>query len=53
MSGEHSAVEKSMEEILVDLMIERVISVGIHASSTSGLQSSPSTRKHSGRTAEK
>jgi hypothetical protein len=43
MSGEHSAVEKSVEEILVDLMAERVMSVGIQASSTGGLQASPST----------
>jgi hypothetical protein len=45
MSGEHSAVEKSMEEILVDLMAERVMSVGIQASSTRGLQASPSTAR--------
>jgi hypothetical protein len=53
MSGEHSAIEKSVEEILVDLMTERVMSVGIQASSTSGLQASPSTGRRSGRTAEK
>jgi hypothetical protein len=29
MSGERSVVEKSMEEILVDLMTEKVMSVGI------------------------
>jgi hypothetical protein len=34
MSGERSTVEKSVEEILVDLMTERVMSVGIQASST-------------------
>jgi hypothetical protein len=43
MSGERSAVEKSVEEILVDLMTEKVMSVGIQASSTGGLQASPST----------
>ena len=29
MSGEHSAVEKSMEEILIDLMVEKVMSIRI------------------------
>jgi hypothetical protein len=29
MSGEPSALEKSVEEILVELMAERVMSVGI------------------------
>jgi hypothetical protein len=50
MSGERSAVEKSVEEILVDLMTERVMSVGIQASSTGGLQASPSTGRRSSRT---
>jgi hypothetical protein len=50
MSGEHSALEKSVEEILVDLMAERVMSVGIQASSTGGLQASPSTGRRSSRT---
>jgi hypothetical protein len=53
MSGEHSALEKSVEEILMDLMAERVMSVGIQASSTGGLQASPSTGRHSSRTTEK
>jgi hypothetical protein len=53
MSGEHSALEKSVEEILIDLMAEKVMSVGIQASSTGGLQASPSTGRRSGRTAEK
>jgi hypothetical protein len=53
MSGERSAVEKSVEEILVDLMTEKVMSVGIQASSTGGLQASPSTGRRSGRAAEK
>jgi hypothetical protein len=43
MSGEHSTLENSMEEILVDLMDDKVMSIGIHASSTRGLQESPST----------
>jgi hypothetical protein len=54
MSGERSAIEKSVEEILVDLMTERVMSVGIQASSTGGLQASPLTARRSSRpTAEK
>jgi hypothetical protein len=43
MSGDLSAVEKSVEEILIDLMAEKVMSVGIQASSMGGLQASPST----------
>jgi hypothetical protein len=44
MSSDLSAVEKSVEEILIDLMDEKVMSAGIQASSTRGLQESPSTR---------
>jgi hypothetical protein len=51
MSGEHSALEKSVEEILVELMDERVMFIGIHASSTGGLQASPSTESRSSQTA--
>jgi hypothetical protein len=47
MLGKHSALEKSMEDILIDLMDEKVMSVGIQASSTGGLQESPSTEKRS------
>jgi hypothetical protein len=50
MSSEHRALEKSVEEILVDLMDERVMSIGLQASSTGGLQTSPSTVHHSSRT---
>jgi hypothetical protein len=53
MSGETSALEKSMEEILVELMAERVMSIGIQASSTGGLQASPSTGCHSSHATEK
>jgi hypothetical protein len=42
MSSEHSTLEKSVEDILIYLMDERVLSVGIHVSSTGGLQESPS-----------
>jgi hypothetical protein len=48
MSGERSAIEKSMEEILIDLMIEKVIFARVQASLTGGLQASPSTRRRSG-----
>jgi hypothetical protein len=37
MSGEPIALEKFVEEIIMDLMAERVMFVGIHASSTRGL----------------
>jgi hypothetical protein len=43
MSGECSAVEKSMEEILIYLMVEKVMSVGVQASLKAGLQASPLT----------
>jgi hypothetical protein len=44
MSGDLSAVEKSIEEILIDLMAEKVMSTGVQALSMRGLQASPSTR---------
>jgi hypothetical protein len=47
MSGDLSAVEKSVEEILIDLMAEKVMSTGIQASSMGGLQASPSTARRS------
>jgi hypothetical protein len=53
MSDERSAVENLVEEILMDLMTEKVVSVGIEASSTRGLQESPSTGRCSGHAAEK
>jgi hypothetical protein len=48
MSKEHSAVENSVEEILIDLMAEKVLSAGAQASSTRGVQASPSTARRSG-----
>jgi hypothetical protein len=47
MSNEFSAAEKVVEEFLIDLMNERVMSMsaGIQASSTRGLQASPSTAR--------
>ena len=53
MSGEPSTLEKSVEEILMELIAERVMSVGIQASSTGGLQASPSTGLHSRCSTEK
>jgi hypothetical protein len=53
MSGEPSTLEKFVEEILVDLMDERVMSVGIQASSICGLKASPLTGRRSVRTIEK
>jgi hypothetical protein len=43
MSGDLSAVEKSVEELLIDLMVEKVMSTRIQASSKGGVQSSPLT----------
>jgi hypothetical protein len=48
MSDEISTVEKEVEEVLIDLMAERVmskrrISAGVKASSIGGVQASPST----------
>jgi hypothetical protein len=48
MSSELSDVEKSVEEILIDLMAEKVMFARIQASSTRGVQDSPSTARVSG-----
>jgi hypothetical protein len=53
MSVEHSALENSVEQILVDLMTKKVMPVGIRPSLNGGLQESPLTGRHSGRTIEK
>ena len=50
-AGEPNALENSVEDILVELMAEKVMFLGIQASSTGGLQESPSTVCHSRRTA--
>jgi hypothetical protein len=47
MSEELSAIEESMKEVLIDLMNERVMYVGVQASSTRGVQASPSTARGS------
>jgi hypothetical protein len=44
MSRNLSAVKKSVEEILIDLMDEKVMSIGVQALSMCGLQASPLTR---------
>jgi hypothetical protein len=43
MSDDIRAVENSFKEILIDLMAEKVMSVGIQASSMQGLEASPLT----------
>jgi hypothetical protein len=55
MSGDLSAVEKFVEDILIDLMAEKVISKGFQASSMIGVKESPSNAHGSGpsRTATK
>jgi hypothetical protein len=49
MSGEPSELEKSVEEVLKKLMVDKPISEGIQASSTRVLQAHPSIRHRSGR----
>jgi hypothetical protein len=41
MSDKLSVVENLVEEILIDLMVEKVMFIGIQASSTRGVQASP------------
>jgi hypothetical protein len=53
MSGKRSVVEKSMDEIILDLMTEKFMSIGMHASSTGILQASPSTGRRSGHATKK
>jgi hypothetical protein len=50
MSDELSTVEKDVEEVLIDLMTERVMSmsIGVQASSMRGLPTSPSTARGAG-----
>ena len=47
MLDELSGMEKSVEEVLIDLMVERVMSTGFQASSTQGMQASSSTARGS------
>jgi hypothetical protein len=48
MPGDFNVVEKYIEEILIDLMVEKVMSAGVQASSKRGVQASPSTACGSG-----
>jgi hypothetical protein len=48
MSDELNAMEKIIEEVLIDLMAEKVMSASIQASSMRGVQASPSTAHGSG-----
>jgi hypothetical protein len=50
MSSDLSTVEKSIEEILIDLMVENFIFAGVQALSMTRLQASPSTAHRSSRT---
>jgi hypothetical protein len=45
MSDEIRVVEKSIEEILIDLMVEKVMSIGVQASSMRGVKESSSNAK--------
>jgi hypothetical protein len=49
MSGEPRELEKYVEEVLKKLMADIPISEGVQASSTMGLQASPSTGHRFGR----
>jgi hypothetical protein len=50
MLDELSVVEKVVEEVLIDLMTERVMSmsIGVQVSSMRGLPTSPSTTQEAG-----
>jgi hypothetical protein len=48
MLDELSAVENFIEEFLIELMAKKVMSIGIQASSTRGVQASLSTTCRSG-----
>jgi hypothetical protein len=48
MSGDLSVVEKSVEDIIIDLMDEMVISTEFQASSTRGVKASPLSARRSG-----
>jgi hypothetical protein len=47
MSDELNTIEKLTEEVLIDLMAEKVMFAGIQASSMRGVQSSPSAARGS------
>ena len=43
MLNDITIVEKSVEEILIDIMVEKVMFIGVQASSMRGVKASPST----------
>jgi hypothetical protein len=43
MSDKFNVIEKVVQEVLINLMVEKVMSASIQASSTRGVQASPST----------
>jgi hypothetical protein len=47
MSVERTEIEKSVEEVLKKFMVDKAMSEGVHAFSTSGLQASPLTGRRS------
>jgi hypothetical protein len=47
MSDDLSTVEKSVEEMLIDLMAQKFMSIGVQASSKKGSQASPLTGRRS------
>jgi hypothetical protein len=47
MLDDLNIVDNSVEEILIDLMVERVISIEVQASLTKGVQASPLTSRES------
>jgi hypothetical protein len=48
MSDKLSTIENSVEEVIIELMAENVMSIGIQASSMQGVQASPLTAHGSG-----
>jgi hypothetical protein len=48
MSKELSTIEEFVKEVLIDLMTERVMSVGVQVSSMRGVKASLSTARGSG-----
>jgi hypothetical protein len=48
MSDELNVVDNKVEEVLIGMMAERVMYIGVEASSMRGVQASPSTAHRSG-----
>jgi hypothetical protein len=49
MSNDLSAIEKSMDDIMIYLMYDKVMFARVQASSMGGLQASPSNARRSSR----